>query len=88
MVAMVTVVSCWYSYSRGTGTRTVRLVPPALRFRPMAAKEMIHSVMMEALKDRQYSSEHVPDWTKEISDSIKTRLKGKRRQRHLLFSDV
>lgn len=48
-----------------------------LRFRPVAAKEIIHGVVMETLRDKQYSPEHVSDWTREISDSIKAQLKGK-----------
>ena len=39
-------------------------------------KGLIHSVLMEALNEKQYSSEQCKAWTEQISDSIKTKLKG------------
>ena len=46
------------------------------RFRPVVVKELIHKVLMETLNEKQYSSEQAKTWTKEISDTIITRLKG------------
>ena len=39
-------------------------------------KGLIHSVLMEALNEKQYSSEQCKAWTEQISNSIKTKLKG------------
>ena len=47
------------------------------RFRPVVVKELIHQVLMEALNEKQYSSEQAKLWSSAISDDIKTRLKGK-----------
>ena len=44
----------------------------------MVVKELIHKVLMETLNEKQYSSEQAKTWTKEISDTIITRLKGNR----------
>ena len=46
------------------------------RFRPVAVKEVIHLVLMEALADKQYNCDEAKNWTREISDSIQTKLKG------------
>ena len=42
----------------------------------MVVKELIHKVLMETLNEKQYSSEQAKTWTKQISDTIITRLKG------------
>lgn len=47
-----------------------------LRFRPPLVKDVIHLVLKETLHEKQYSSEEAKTLTKEISDSIQTRLKG------------
>lgn len=46
------------------------------RFRPAAVKEIIHVVLREALSEKQYSGDEAKNWTKEISDSLQTKLKG------------
>lgn len=46
------------------------------RFRPTVVKEIIHRVLKEALYEKQYSDEGAKQWSKEISDTIQTKLKG------------
>ena len=45
------------------------------KFRPGAVKEAIHTVLNEVLTGKAYESEQVGDWSKEIADSIKQRIK-------------
>ena len=40
-------------------------------------KECIHQVLMDRLGDKSYDAEEIMDWSKSISDEIKTKLKGK-----------
>ena len=47
------------------------------RFRPVLVKDLIHKVLMETLNEKQYSSDDAKTWSKEISDTIKARLKGR-----------
>ncbi len=47
-----------------------------VRFRPLAIKDVIHQVLKELLHEKQYSSEEAKALSKEISDSIQSRLKG------------
>ena len=58
-----------------------------IRFRPANVKEVIQKVLEEFLYDKQYSPEQVEGWTKEISDSIKSKVKG-RRQTEVLMLNV
>ena len=44
------------------------------RFRPPIVKDVIHGILVEELGDKQYSVEESTDWSKKISDTIKTRL--------------
>ncbi len=46
------------------------------RFRPVIVKELIHKVLMDVLNEKQYSSEEAKSWSRDISDIIKTKLKG------------
>ena len=46
------------------------------RFRPINVKEMIHVVLGEMLSGKTYNSEETASWTRDISDTIKKRLKG------------
>lgn len=45
------------------------------KFRPANVKEVIQKVLEEFLSDKQYSPEQVEGWTKEISDSVKSKVK-------------
>lgn len=40
-------------------------------------KEIIHVVLRESLGEKHYNSEEAKIWTREISDVIQTKLKGK-----------
>lgn len=40
-------------------------------------KEAIHHVLSEYLTGKEYNTEETTDWTKELSDQIKVKLKGK-----------
>lgn len=42
----------------------------------MIVKELIHKVLMDTLNEKQYSSEEAKTWSREISENIKTKLKG------------
>ena len=44
-------------------------------------KEVIHSVLVDNLQGQTYNGEECTDWTKKISDQIKTKLKGKHANR-------
>ena len=46
------------------------------RFRPLIVKELIHKVLVEALKEKQFSTEEAKSLTKQLCDVIKERLKG------------
>ncbi|XP_064394181.1 dynein light chain Tctex-type protein 2B-like [Halichondria panicea] len=46
------------------------------KFRPLLIKDVIHQVLKELLHEKQYSSEEAKTTSKEISDSIQSRLKG------------
>ena len=46
------------------------------RFRPNIVKEAIHHVLVEKLANLSYDGELCTDWTREISDGIKNKLKG------------
>ena len=46
------------------------------RFRPAIVKECIHQVLVERLHDKSYDGEEVMEWSKNISDEIKNKLKG------------
>lgn len=47
------------------------------RFRPAAVKAVIHDVLNEELSGKKYSSEEATSWCKQISDTVKEKLKGK-----------
>ena len=47
-----------------------------IRFRPLVVKDLIHKVLIEALKDKQFSTEEAKSLTKQLCDVIKERLKG------------
>lgn len=47
------------------------------RFRPVIVKECIHNILNERLTGKRYDTEETIAWTKEISDEIKLRLRGK-----------
>ncbi|XP_074658086.1 dynein light chain Tctex-type protein 2B-like isoform X2 [Tubulanus polymorphus] len=44
-------------------------------FRPLMVKEMLHMVLSEHLSGKEYNGEEATDWSKIISDEIKSRLK-------------
>jgi len=46
------------------------------RFRPVIVKEAIHHILVENLQGKAYDGEEATEWTKQISDAIKTKLKG------------
>ncbi len=46
------------------------------RFRPLVIKDVIHQVLKELLHEKEYSSEEAKTLSKELSDSIQSRLKG------------
>lgn len=39
-------------------------------------KELIHEVLVERLSNAQYHPENTSQWTKDIADEIKGKLKG------------
>ena len=47
------------------------------RFRPAIVKELIHNVLHEKLTGISYNQEESTELTKQLSDEIKTKLKGK-----------
>ena len=53
-----------------------RFFAPSPRFRPQVVEKLIHAILVEGLSDKQYSQDLCNTWTEQISDSIKTKLKG------------
>ncbi|KAL5476008.1 hypothetical protein EMCRGX_G025903 [Ephydatia muelleri] len=49
--------------------------PKKDKFRPLVVKELIHKVLVEALKEKQFSTEEAKTLTKQLCDVIKERLK-------------
>lgn len=47
------------------------------RFRPAIVKELIHNVLHEKLTGIAYNQEESTELTKQLSDEIKAKLKGK-----------
>ena len=47
-----------------------------IRFRPAVVKALIHDVLNEELSGKKYSSEEATSWCKQISDTVKEKLKG------------
>eukprot|EP01136_Pigoraptor_vietnamica_P010438 Opistho-1_new@48057 len=45
------------------------------KFRPPAVKEVIRQVLNDKLSDKTYKIEEVAEWTRDIADEIKRRLK-------------
>ena len=45
------------------------------KFKPGAVKEVIHNVLNDVLNGRSYENEYVAEWTKEIADGIKHKIK-------------
>ena len=45
------------------------------KFRPGAVKEAIHTILNETLAGKTYEVDKVADWSKDISDQIRTRIK-------------
>ncbi|KAK7483857.1 hypothetical protein BaRGS_00024874 [Batillaria attramentaria] len=45
------------------------------KFRPVMVKEMIHMVLTDQLAGKTYDPESTTEWTKNISDTIKSKLK-------------
>lgn len=45
------------------------------KFRPVMVKEMIHVVLTEQLGGKTYDAENTTEWTKNISDTIKLKLR-------------
>ena len=45
------------------------------KFRPGAVKETIHSILNETLAGKTYEVDKVAEWSKDISDQIRTKIK-------------
>ena len=54
------------------------------KFKPSAAKEILAAVLNEKLQGKEFSADQTTQWTKEIADEVKSRLKGEtpRNPRH------
>ena len=46
------------------------------KFKPSQAKEILAAVLSEKLTGKEFSADLTTQWTKEIADEVKTRLKG------------
>ncbi|XP_005100157.1 tctex1 domain-containing protein 2 [Aplysia californica] len=58
------------------------------KFRPVNVKEMLHTVLGEKLTGKTYSSEDTTAWTKEISETIRDRLKDMGHDRYKFVVQV
>ncbi|PCI31027.1 hypothetical protein COB52_00545 [Candidatus Kaiserbacteria bacterium] len=45
------------------------------KFRPSEAKELIEKIVEDRLKNQTYLTDQVSNWTKEIADEVKQKLK-------------
>nr|WAW84852.1 dynein light chain Tctex-type protein 2B [Halisarca dujardinii] len=45
------------------------------KFRPGLVKELLHGVLVEYFHEKQYAPEYVDQWTKELCDLLKSKLK-------------
>lgn len=48
----------------------------ARRFRPSEVRKLAEQVVEETLKDQKYDEENAREWSLEISETIKSRVKG------------
>jgi hypothetical protein len=48
------------------------------KFKPSQGKEILAAVLSEKLTGKEFSADLTTQWTKEIADEVKTRLKGER----------
>ena len=46
------------------------------KFRPAEAKEKIEKILREKLKNAQYNSTELPQWTRDIAEQTKQELKN------------
>lgn len=46
------------------------------RFKPMSAKEVIHTVLFDQLSEKTYNAQDAIQWTKDIADIIREKIKG------------
>lgn len=58
------------------------------KFRPVNVKEMIHVVLGEMLSGKTYDAEETTNWTKDIADTIKKRLKDMGHERYKFVVQV
>ncbi|RUS91112.1 hypothetical protein EGW08_001137 [Elysia chlorotica] len=58
------------------------------KFRPINVKEMIHVVLGEMLTGKSYNAEETTSWTKDISETIKKRLKDMGHERYKFVVQV
>eukprot|EP00347_Sterkiella_histriomuscorum_P006076 403354159 len=57
--------------------KTYQIRPPFKdKFRPAEAKEKIEKIVREKLKNAQYTSNELPQWTRDIADETKQELKN------------
>ncbi|GFR77579.1 Tctex1 domain-containing protein 2 [Elysia marginata] len=72
------------------GTQNTYIIRPnfSQKFRPVNVKEMIHVVLGEMLSGKTYNAEETTSWTKDISDTIKKRLKDMGHERYKFVVQV
>ncbi|XP_076636613.1 dynein light chain Tctex-type protein 2B isoform X1 [Colletes latitarsis] len=46
------------------------------KFKPLSAKEVIHNVLFDQLSAKTYDSQEAVQWTKDIADIIREKVKG------------
>ncbi|CAK9833792.1 Dynein light chain Tctex-type protein 2B [Anthophora retusa] len=60
-----------------TRTEQVYQIRPQLheKFKPLSAKEVIHNVLFDQLSAKIYDAEEAVQWTKDIADTIREKVK-------------
>lgn len=56
------------------------------RFKPLSAKEVIHNVLFDQLSTKTYDAQDAIQWTKNIADILKVKIKGDRSSMNFIIS--
>ncbi|KAL7752769.1 hypothetical protein RI367_001771 [Sorochytrium milnesiophthora] len=58
------------------------------KFKPSVAQKIIHQVLVEKLSGQAYSADNATQWTRDISDDIRNRLKDEQNERYKFVVNV
>ncbi|KAF7402517.1 dynein light chain Tctex-type protein 2B-like [Vespula maculifrons] len=58
------------------------------KFKPLSAKEVIHNVLFDQLSTKTYNAQDAVQWTKDIADTIKEKIKELKFKRYKYIINV